>query len=744
MFKLRTAQQKVYNFSGGKMGVSAVPGSGKTYTLSCLAAKLIGEGSLKDDQEVLIVTLVNSAVRNFEQKLARSLKEEYNLLPKMGYRVRTLHGLANDIVRIRPELAGLSDEYQILDEREASDILKNSAETWLRSHPEFIEDWGDPERPLQGNGKYSGGWSDLVVSIASNFIRSAKDFQATPAAVRQRLDRLQINLPLLEMGYEIYTSYQHSLAYRSAIDFDDLIRLALQSIQADPSLLEWLQYRWPYILEDEAQDSSRLQEQILRLLVGERGNWVRVGDPNQAIFETFTTADPKFLKDFIHEPGVESVALPNSGRSTQSIIQLANRLIELTLKDPPYENFRDVLSTPLIQKTDSGDLQPNPPDHPDSVRLITKKYEADKEIQDIARSVKHWLIENKDKTVAVLVPRNTRGSKVAEALRASGVEVVELLQTSLDTREIARQIGEALRYLDDPTSKTKLTALFKNIYRQEETQGLNEPCLTLLKNCIRVEELLKPTPEKNWLESLADPLAAPDVVEKLEQFRHIINRWQAAVFLPVDQLILTLVQDLFHEPDKLATAHKLALLMEHDAQVHPIWRLPNFAVEMENIAHGKRKAQGLGEDEVGFDPDSHAGKVVVATIHKAKGLEWNRVYLASVNNYDFPAGQPYEKYISERWFVRGQLNLEEETLSKLKALMEEDLPGLYLPAGTATEEARYAYAAERLRLLFVGITRAKNELIITWNTGQRGDSQPAAFFTALQTFWEEKNVDHSA
>ena len=70
---------------------------------------------------------------------------------------------------------------------------------------------------------------------------------------------------------------------------DDLIRLALEALQLDGEYLKRLQARWPYILEDEAQDSSRLQEEILRLLAGESGNWVRVGDPNQAIYETFTT-----------------------------------------------------------------------------------------------------------------------------------------------------------------------------------------------------------------------------------------------------------------------------------------------------------------------------------------------------------------------------------------------------------------------------------------------------------------------
>ena len=117
--------------------------------------------------------------------------------------------------------------------------------------------------------------------------------------MRDRLDRLLPQpLPLVEMGWAIYADYQRALTYRGAVDFDDLIRLALQALQLDPEFLQRLQVRWPFILEDEAQDSSRLQEEILRLLVGPVGNWVRVGDPNQAIYETFTTASPHFLRDF--------------------------------------------------------------------------------------------------------------------------------------------------------------------------------------------------------------------------------------------------------------------------------------------------------------------------------------------------------------------------------------------------------------------------------------------------------------
>jgi len=149
------------------------------------------------------------------------------------------------------------------------------------------------------------------------------------------------------MGIEVYQQYQRGLRYRNALDFSDLIRLAYQVLESDEEYLKRLRYRWPYILEDEAQDSSSIQEKMLRLLVGEAGNWVRVGDPNQAIYETFTTADPKFLKNFLKEPGVMEMSLPHSGRSNLSIINLANSLITWTKHEHPVNDLRDSLDLPL-------------------------------------------------------------------------------------------------------------------------------------------------------------------------------------------------------------------------------------------------------------------------------------------------------------------------------------------------------------------------------------------------------------
>ena len=100
------------------------------------------------------------------------------------------------------------------------------------------------------------------------------------------------------MGADVFDDYQLGLERQGAVDFDDLIRLALDAMDADRDYLARLRERWPYVLEDEAQDSSQLQENILRMLAGPAGNWVRVGDPNQAIYDTFTNANPRFLRIF--------------------------------------------------------------------------------------------------------------------------------------------------------------------------------------------------------------------------------------------------------------------------------------------------------------------------------------------------------------------------------------------------------------------------------------------------------------
>ncbi|MCB9112631.1 MAG: ATP-dependent helicase [Anaerolineales bacterium] len=759
-FTPRPSQEKILRYNGGRLGIAAVPGAGKTHILSALAAKLIQEGRLGNDQEILIVTLVNSAVDNFEARIKRFFDNPLQALYK--YRVRTLHGLAHDIVREKPASVGLDERFNIIDEREAGFIRRESVNAWLASHS--LDEYLDP---ALDNSKRD--WvkrqqlPDLLDSLALAFIRSSKDRLLTPESLRAKLDTAPAPLPLAELGQSIYADYQRALAYRGAVDFDDLIRLALTLLETDEEFRARLQYRYPFILEDEAQDSSQTQERILSLLSGSEspspsgreargeGNWVRVGDPNQAIFETFTTASPELLRAFIQNN--PSVDMPESGRSQPSVLAVANHLIDWVMSAHPEAQARTALSVPHIIPVPEGDPQQNPPDDPEAIKFISTKYTPEQELEAVAKSIKGFVDSFADfrteeqPTIAVLVPRNQRGVEMVNALRQRGIEPIELISSTSETRAAAGALSHLLAYLSEPGSARKLSKAYE-VYRrdifgsnatgaestQEENRAHIEHTPSLLRRMADVENFIAPQNVNDWLAGLSES-EPMQVIEELNRFRVNVQRWLNAVTLPIDQLVLTLAQDVFGDASDLALANKLALVLRSAADDHSDWRLPELATELTVIAKNERRFIGFADDDSGFDPEKHRGRVVVTTMHKAKGLEWDRVYLMSVNNYDFPSNMPNDRYISEKWFIRGGLDLAGESLAQLTALESTGEYDWY-EEGAATLRSRLDYVKERLRLLYVGITRAKRDLIVTWNTGRQGDATPSLPLSELMG-WRE-------
>ena len=165
------------------------------------------------------------------------------------------------------------------------------------------------------------------------------------------------------------------------------------------------------------------------------GNWVRVGDPNQAIFETFTTANPELLRAFIRDNN--NIPMPELGRSQPSIINLANHLIDWTMTEHPIPEARDALSPPYIEPTPENDPQPNPPNDSSGIKLVSKKFSPEEEVNEVVKSIKSWLPDHKNSTVAVLTSTNDHAAKVAEALKQRKIEYRELLRSTSPTRAAA-------------------------------------------------------------------------------------------------------------------------------------------------------------------------------------------------------------------------------------------------------------------------------------------------------------------
>jgi DNA helicase-2/ATP-dependent DNA helicase PcrA len=396
----------------------------------------------------------------------------------------------------------------------------------------------------------------------------------------------------------------------------------------------------------------------------------------------------------------------------------------------------------------------NPPDNPEAIKFISRKFTPEEELENVAKSVKSYLDsfgeEEIKPTIAILVPRNTRGIEVIEALKKRNVEVIELISSTSTTRAAAGSLNYLLSYLADPQSARKLSKAYE-VWRRDWREEVEKAEFVkvvsgLIQKIGQVENFIAPAsslPEgeglgvrEDWLATISQD-EAEQVIEELKEFRVNFQRWLNAVTLPIDQLVLTLAQDVFTEASDLALAHKLALVLRKAADDHSEWRLPELTAELAVIAKNERRFIGFSEDDSGFDPERHRGKVVVTTMHRAKGLEWDRVYLMSVNNYDFPSGMPNDRFISEKWFIRQGLNMEAEALAQLTAL-ESNSEYDWYEEGKATFASRLGYIKERLRLFYVGITRAKKDLIVTWNSGRQGDATPSLAMSELMGWWESE------
>lgn len=763
----RPAQEEILAYRGGYMGVSAVPGSGKTFTLSLLAARLVErmlEQSNLDEREVLVVTFTNSAVANFRARIGNFLREERGMLPGIGYRVRTLHGLAHDIVRERPGLVGLSEDFDIVDERTAADIKRDAVLGYLRNHPDAFAAYIKPQY-LQNPRPIERSLQEDAIDIANSVIRFAKERRVAPHQLQELLDRQSGAWPLAEFGLRIYADYQRSLTMRGAVDFDDLILLAIQALQADAGYLARLQERWPFVLEDEAQDSSAGQEQMLRFLTAQHGNWVRVGDVNQAINTTFTSAATTFLLKFLSDHPEQAQPLPNSGRSALPIIGAANYLIDWSRRRHPALPAEMALTLPHIAPTPPGDPQPNPEAGTPPVYLHPVAAAPEKELEIIVRSAAKWLPDNPDRTLAVLAPDNPRCFAIVEALERQGLPFDDtLLRTDSTTRAAAQALATLLSYIASPQTVGAVADLFRDVWLTRRlpdlvgdnehlallatlaAQGrggrvqLPEPLITFERalNKLRTPETLIFPEQRDWLDALDWLDEAPGMRELAWLLRTDLQRWTRAAILPVDELLLTLGNDIFHEPADLALTHRLAVLLAKVQNENPGYRLPELANELAGVAQNRRRILGFGEDAQGYAPKP--GVITVATMHAAKGLEWDRVYLTAVNTYSFPNGAEGDEYRSERWYVRDRLNLLAETQEQLAKLADGSLDEYR--EGDATVEARLELAAERLRLFYVGVTRARRELIVTYNTGRQHEQKPlppALMFIALQEYLSARN-----
>lgn len=740
---LRPAQEEVLAYRAGRMAVSAVPGSGKTFTLSLLAATLIGDGrvDLSGGQQLLIVTFLNTSVDNFRANIRKQLMGIG--LPDAGYDVRTLHSLALEIVRWAGETP--EDELVVLDEIQSRHTLESSVDSWITDNPHLWE-LILGESNLESNSRKIVSWRNTTIKVAGEFIRVAKNDRLAPGMILRTLqdkggtpdeddgEPNPARSPFLHMLAGIYDRYQSGLARQGGLDYDDLIWRATSLLDNRPDLLASLRYHWPYILEDEAQDSVPLQEVLLDQLTGDNGNWVRVGDPNQAITSTFTAAHPRYFSRFINRPDVTVKTLPNSGRSARLIIGAANALLNWAIDHHPVPEVRhDAFRRQDILPTPAGDSQPNPPDSEADLVIRRFNHREDEELPTITRLATEYSQQNPHHTIAILTSSNKIGFEIAKHLDNNNAHYDNKLRSNSREQEVATIIHAVLAVLANPVNANALqvclSSLMDNgLITPMPTEAQEDPSRykTLLRS-IKPESLIFPKEGESIVDVMPQGVASQEEIEQLEQFAAFVRDALSLRELPIDDLTLALADKLFGsrvsdgereeslEELDLAIAYQIAMIMRRWREAQPDWRLPELAAQLSSVANGRRTLRVM-QEEAGFEPTP--GKITLMTQHRGKGLEWDAVFLVGIDGMWIPSSldSPFMG-IDEN--IGGDPGAEAR--AQLSYLMYGQA-GLY-PRRTATESAHIEVICERLRLLYVGVTRARRRLYISRSRSSKQQPQ---------------------
>lgn len=738
---LRKGQKElVERYRGGCCAIPAIPGGGKTHCLSLWAVEMISQG-LHKPGKILIVTYMNSAVNNFKQRISAELQKR-GISGNKEYFVSTIHGLCLQIIKEKPDLVITNEEFEIIDGVSKIHLISSAIDEWKRYNEKEFKLYLDMENLSAGRvGDIYKNWQDKLCSIMLSAIGDFKIRGITPSEAREKCRDLGRE-SILCWASDIYEIYDRRLKMSGFLDFDDMLYNAKKMLCEDEHLLEKYRKKYSFVCEDEAQDSNYIQNEILSLI--SNGNLLRVGDSNQAICGSFSSSDFTLFKNFCDDSNTTVYRITQSSRNTKDIIDLANCFVRYVRDEHPVEECRESLLPQYIEPVDEDDPRPNPKIDEYGIKAgIFKSWE--EEASGVVTQALHMMRKYPDKTIAILVPTAWRMGLVLNIVESRNIPFEQLDNTSGEKNRTVRKLGRVIDFIAVPENGEKLWDMMNECFLTDsydkpgENESGEEPKTIgqreLLARFLRdypVEKLLYPV--GGVIESTEVPKELvytdiwKDFLDKLDLVRELLE-FPSTI---VEKLVLFISEKLKFDREDRAIAQKVAGDVRYLMSQDPHWRLSDLALELLSPKNIFNYFAGIVWDLKGYEPKP--GVVTLATYHKSKGLEWDIVFLTGLNNADFPVLLE-DKFIGEYWFLR-------ESYKNPQALIKNEIEKVLdqKEGGDSVLKAKLETINERARLLYVGITRAKEYLFLSsyeQNRGKRNEVLPSKYILELKKHVEE-------
>lgn len=554
---LNDAQKEAVITTEGPVSVLAGAGSGKTKVLTTRIYHLIRNGT--PAERILAVTFTNKAAREMRERLAHMLDDAK--LPV----VVTFHGLGRILLERFGTRIGVPRYFAIFDRDDSERAVKEALKA-LDVDPKEVP----PRAILARMGKAKGDGL------------SASEFRTKHAheSFRSRITA------------EVWARYDETLKREKSLDFDDLIALPARLLRDHADIREEAEKLFSYIHVDEYQDTNVLQCELAGMLARTHKNIFVVGDIDQCIY-TWRGATIENLLSFEDTyPGAKAVVLAHNYRSTKTIVEAANRIIEKNL------NRKEKVAV-----TDNDEGEP--------IRIHVANT-ADGEARWIADEARHQMLGGVlPENIAVLYRTNFQSRAIEEAFLRGRIPYKLLGTRFLDRKEV-KDVLAWVRLALEPTRETdRMRAV------QFPPRGIGKVTIGKLTAGLR------------------DSLKAGER-SKVEAFEAIVNELNvAAQTLPPSEFVRLVIERSGMEAALVKGGDEDAERLENAKELATLASRYDATPGVEGI-NGFLADTALAGDQDELDREQSKTGVTLMTVHASKGLEFDTVFVTGLEEGLFP------------------------------------------------------------------------------------------------------------